>query len=201
MRIIAGEFRGRRLLPPEGDDVTRPITDRVKQSVFDILAPDIEGARVLDLFAGTGSMGLEALSRGALDAIFFESSRSAVARLRKNIKTLGVKEAYVVPGDLFQYFDSEVTRTGLGSSMVNTITLVFLDPPYRYLKDKPDSLRKLGRQLAESILDEKHGQVVFRHAAGDRLELPGLATVEERTYGGMTVEFLRPAATPHEPPE
>src|SRR5687768_6336297 len=84
MRIIAGEFRGRRLLPPEGTDVTLPITDRVKQSLFDILAPRIEGARVYDLFAGTGSMGLECLSRGAAHATFFEADRSAVQRLQKN---------------------------------------------------------------------------------------------------------------------
>src|SRR5215213_11146140 len=93
MRIIAGEFRGRRLLPPEGADVTRPITDRVKQSLFDILAPDIEGARVLDLFAGTGSMGLESLSRGAAHATFFEADRSAAKRLRRNIDTLKVGAA------------------------------------------------------------------------------------------------------------
>src|SRR5205809_4215568 len=87
MRIIAGEFRGRKLLPPEGD-ATRPITDRVKQSLFDILTPHIEGARVYDLFAGTGSMGLECLSRGASYATFFESDRSALERLNKNIATL-----------------------------------------------------------------------------------------------------------------
>ena len=68
MRIIAGEFRGRKLLPPEGDDVTRPITDRVKQSLFDILGPLLPDTRVYDCFAGTGSMGLESLSRGAAEA-------------------------------------------------------------------------------------------------------------------------------------
>ena len=78
MRIIAGEFRGRKLLPPEGD-VTRPITDRVKQSLFDILAPRIDGARVYDCFAGTGSMGLECLSRGAEHATFFEAAQVGYA--------------------------------------------------------------------------------------------------------------------------
>src|SRR5688500_5993687 len=87
MRIIAGEHRGRKLLPPEGD-VTRPITDRVKQSLFDILTPRIERAIVYDLFAGTGSMGLECLSRGADRATFFEADRSAVNRLKKNIDAL-----------------------------------------------------------------------------------------------------------------
>src|SRR3954465_9465040 len=99
MRIIAGEFRGRRLLPPEGD-VTRPITDRVKQSLFDILTPLLPDARVYDCFAGTGSMGLECLSRGAAHATFFEADRSAVQRLKKNISTMRVDDACeVVPGN------------------------------------------------------------------------------------------------------
>src|SRR4051812_12713858 len=105
MRIIAGEFRGRNLLPPESD-TTRPITDRAKQSVFDILAPLIEGSRVYDCFAGTGSMGLECLSRGAAAAVFFEADRSALKRLKDNITTLKVQNrSTVVPGDLFRWFE------------------------------------------------------------------------------------------------
>ena len=84
MRIIAGEFCGRKLLSPEGD-TTRPITDRVKQSLFDIVSPYIEGAAVYDCFAGTGSMGLECLSRGAAHVTFFELDKSAGERLRRNI--------------------------------------------------------------------------------------------------------------------
>src|SRR6266850_7741478 len=100
MRIIAGEFRGRKILPPEGE-VTRPITDRVKQSLFDILSPRIEGTRVYDLFAGTGSMGLECLSRGAAHATFFEADRSALDRLRKNIATLKLQgQSRIFGGDL-----------------------------------------------------------------------------------------------------
>src|ERR1051325_10515280 len=106
MRIIAGEFRGRKLLPPQGD-ATRPITDRVKQSLFDILTPHIEGARVYDLFAGTGSMGLESLSRGATHVAFFESDRSAIERLKKNIATLKLESrSQIIPGDLFKWFSS-----------------------------------------------------------------------------------------------
>src|SRR5918997_2078096 len=95
MRIIAGEFRGRKLLPP-GGDVTRPVTDRVKQSLFDILTPLLDNAIVYDCFAGTGSMGLECLSRGARRAVFFEADRSAMERLRKNIATLGVADRATV---------------------------------------------------------------------------------------------------------
>src|SRR5687767_15734087 len=104
MRIIAGEFRGRKLLPPAGD-VTRPITDRVKQSLFDILTPDLPDARVYDCFAGTGSMGLESLSRGAAHATFFEADRSAAALLRKNIAALQVENrSTVIDRDLFKWF-------------------------------------------------------------------------------------------------
>ena len=87
MRIIAGEFRGRRLLPPAGVK-TRPITDRVKQSLFDIVSPLIPDAVVYDCYAGTGSMGLESLSRGARLAYFFEADRSAGMLLKKNIEAL-----------------------------------------------------------------------------------------------------------------
>src|SRR3954470_169426 len=105
MRIIAGEFRSRRLLAP-ASDATRPITDRVKQSLFDMLTPQIENARVYDCFAGTGSMGLECLSRGAAHAMFFEADRSAAALLRKNIASLRVGDrSTVIDRDLFKWFD------------------------------------------------------------------------------------------------
>src|SRR5438876_624657 len=129
MRIIAGEFRGRKLLPPEGEQ-TRPITDRVKQSVFDILSPYIEDSLVYDCFAGTGSMGLECLSRSAQRSIFFEADRSAMALLKRNITTLGLQsQSEVVVGDLFRWF-----QTGRPTARAR---LVFLDPPYRFLTECP----------------------------------------------------------------
>src|SRR3954471_19171067 len=108
MRIIAGEFRGRKLLAPESD-TTRPITDRAKQSLFDVLAPQIPDAVVFDCFAGTGSMGLECLSRGASRVLFFERDRSAVTRLRSNIQALGVIErSTIVAGDIFKSIPADV---------------------------------------------------------------------------------------------
>src|SRR5689334_22791675 len=125
MRIIAGEFRGRKLLPPQSD-TTRPITDRVKQSLFDILTPHIEGSRIYDLFAGTGSMGLECLSRGASHATFFDSDRSALERLKKNIAALKVEDrSQIIPGDLFKFFST--------NTPTEKANLIFLDPPYRFL--------------------------------------------------------------------
>jgi len=220
MRIIAGEFRGRKLLPPEGA-VTRPITDRVKQSLFDILAPRLEGALVSDLFAGTGSLGLESLSRGARQAVFFETHRGAVARLRRNIEQLGLPRdrAVVRPTDVFEWFNEgplppaakEILRCaqddGLkpskrenpgpefypegqtGRTSPPQADIIFLDPPYRYLSDQPEDLRRLGRALAQQHL-RPQGMVVFRHDSRDSLELPGLSRYDQRTYGGMTLEFL-----------
>src|SRR6266496_3078891 len=134
MRIIAGKFRSRKIFAPQSD-ATRPITDRVKQSLFDILSPRIECAHVYDCFAGTGSMGLECLSRGAEHVTFFESDRSAAALLRKNIAALGVESnSTVVALDIFKWFETTPPPP-------RKIDLIFLDPPYRFLRDRPDDLR------------------------------------------------------------
>ncbi len=180
MRIIAGEHRGRQLLPPEGD-VTRPITVRVKQSLFDILTPRLADANVYDLFAGTGSMGLECLSRGAERSTFFEADRSAVVRLKQNIDLLKVADrSAVVSGDLFLWFD--------GAKLATNTDLIFLDPPYRFLRERPDDLRRLAAKLAEHLSPK--GIVIFRHDGSDELPLPPLHPVDRREYGGMTIELL-----------
>lgn len=182
MRIIAGEFRSRQILAPDGD-TTRPITDRVKQSLFDILSPDIEAATAYDCFAGTGSMGLECLSRGAAHVTFFEADRSAATRLRKNIASLAVQSrSTVIDRDLFKWFDT--------SDVKNPANLVFLDPPYRFLTERPDDLRRLATVLAERHL-APGGIVIFRHDEKDILDLPPLWVADQRTYGGMAIELLR----------
>jgi 16S rRNA (guanine966-N2)-methyltransferase len=181
MRIIAGEFRGRKLLPPVSD-ATRPVTDRVKQSVFDILTPVLDGAIVYDCFAGTGSMGLECLSRGAQRVVFFEAERTAAARLRQNIQTLGVQgRSTVITSDLFKWF-----RASEGQGRA---TLVFLDPPYRFLRERSQDLQQLSHQLAAHHL-APDAIIVFRHDAADHLDLPPLKRRDRREYGGMSVEFL-----------
>jgi 16S rRNA (guanine966-N2)-methyltransferase len=182
MRIIAGEHRGRHLLAPETDK-TRPITDRAKQSVFDILSPIIEGAVVYDCFAGTGSMGLECLSRGAKFATFFEMDRSAIKLLNANIGALNAaQKSTIVQGDLFAWFRND-------RRAAEKVELIFLDPPYRLLREQPAELQRLAAVFAERELSGG-GTVVFRHAAGDHLELSPLVTSDRREYGGMVVEFL-----------
>ena len=186
MRIIAGEFRGRRLLPPEGEQ-TRPVTDRVKQSVFDVLAPLLPDATVYDVFAGTGSFGLESLSRGARHVTFFEMHRPTIARLRRNLETVGCSDrATIITTDCFAHL-----RQARPAALAD---VVFLDPPYRYLNEQPDELRRAAIDLAEHHL-AGDGVVAFRHDAADSLALPALPLADVRNYGSMTVEFLRRCAS------
>ena len=117
MRVITGTARGRRLKTPDGMDI-RPTTDNVKESVFNILQFDIEGRRVLDLFAGTGQLGIECLSRGAREVIFIDQSRDAVKIIKENLKTCGFT-APVLQQDALAY---------LGAC--GKFDLIFVDPPY-----------------------------------------------------------------------
>src|SRR5438093_4708290 len=190
MRIIAGGHRGRLLLAPQGV-TTRPITDRAKQSLFDILAPQIEGALVYDCFAGTGSMGLESLSRGAKFCTFFEIDRSALARLSQNIAAIKASErSRIVSGDLFRWFDLSTRRPD--STKASGADIVFLDPPYRFLRDHSDEILQLALHLSHGHL-RPGATVVFRHDVKDELPLPKLERFDQREYGEMTLEFLRPS--------
>ena len=186
MRIIAGRWRGRQLLAPTGQ-TTRPITDRVKQSTFDILTPLISGATVYDCFAGTGSAGLECLSRGAIEAVFFESDRSAAGLLRQNIERLGAEGTTVITADVFRWFQKSAAG-------IRRADLIFLDPPYRFLTQKPGELVQLAATLAGRHMSDE-SMMLFRHDAKDSLALPALRLVESRAYGSMIVDFLkRPAS-------
>ena len=117
MRVITGSARGRRLKTPEGQDI-RPTTDNVKESVFNILQFDIEGRRVLDLFAGTGQLGIECLSRGAREAVFIDADRDAVKIVKENLKTCGFS-APVLQQDALSFLNN-----------CGKFDLVFIDPPY-----------------------------------------------------------------------
>jgi 16S rRNA (guanine966-N2)-methyltransferase len=181
MRIIAGEFRGRHLLPPRGN-VTRPVTDRAKQSIFDVLSPRLADAAVYDCFAGTGSMGLEALSRGSGFVTFFETDRSALQLLERNRSVLKVEErSTIIPGDLFRWFAE-------APPPARRVDLVFLDPPYRFAREQPRLLQSLAQRLADHL--NPGAAVVFRHDAADSLQLDPLRRFDVRDYGPMRVEFL-----------
>ena len=117
MRVITGTARGRRLKTPENFDI-RPTTDNVKESVFNIIQFDIEGRRVLDLFAGTGQLGIECLSRGAAEAVFIDENTAAVKIVKENLKTCGFTAA-VLQQDALSYLRH-----------CGRFDLVFVDPPY-----------------------------------------------------------------------
>jgi 16S rRNA (guanine966-N2)-methyltransferase len=188
MRIIAGEYGGRKLLPPIGE-VTRPITDRAKQSLFDVITPLIPGARVYDCFAGTGSMGLECLSRRAAFVTFFEADRPALTRLTQNIMALQVSDrCRTIPGDLFKWFERTNTRPTTAGDI--GAELVFLDPPYRFLSDRPDELLQMALHLTHAHL-MPGATVVFRHDVKNQLDLPNLERYDAREYGDMAIELLR----------
>ena len=119
MRVISGTARGRKLKEPQGFDI-RPTSDMVKESIFNIVQFDIEGRRVLDLCAGTGQLGIEALSRGAASAVFVDSSQAAIALIKENLKTCGFTDkAQVYTRDVLDYLKSG-----------EKFDLIFVDPPY-----------------------------------------------------------------------
>lgn len=143
MRIIAGEFRSRRLLAPKDDSVTRPIPDRVKESLFGLLRGHCEGANVFDGFAGTGAIGLEAVSRGAARCVFVERDKGAAELLRRNIEALGVQDRCdLVIGDAL--------GPGALSRSPRPLTLAFLDPPYPLIRDQI-GWRRVQGQLSNLI--------------------------------------------------
>ncbi len=180
MRIVAGAWRGRRLEAPAGD-ITRPTADRVRQAVFDRLLhaswagrSAVEGVRVLDAFAGTGAMGLEALSRGAADAAFIEHDRAALAALRRNIAACRAEaRCRVIPGD--------VLRPPTGAPC----GLVFLDPPYGQglLEPALAALRR-GGWIAPAAL------LVLEQGRADAPPAPG-EVLAEFTAGAATMLVCR----------
>jgi len=139
VRVITGTLRGKRLKEPDGMDI-RPTTDKVKESVFNIIQFRVPGAKMLDLFAGTGQMGIEALSRGADEVVFTDKSRNAVKLIRENLKLTGLEnKARVLNTDAVTY---------LGSA--DKFDIVFMDPPY----DSPVLDEALQKAAAVDILNE-----------------------------------------------
>jgi 16S rRNA (guanine966-N2)-methyltransferase len=168
MRIIAGALRGRSIQPPP-DRRVRPTADRVREAWFSIISPTIEGATVLDLFAGSGALGLEALSRGARHATFVELGAGSLAALRHNIAEFGLEDRTTVRrGDALRY----VTKLAAGA-----FDLAFADPPYR--SGQAEALRDLWRETP------------FARTLG--VEHPAalaLGGAETRRYGNTALTFF-----------
>jgi 16S rRNA (guanine966-N2)-methyltransferase len=172
VRIIAGERKGHTIFAPRGRE-TRPTSDRVRENVFNIVAPWVEGARVLDLYAGSGAMGLEALSRGAAAVVFVESDAEAVRAIERNLDKLRLTGARVVRSD---------ASTGLGQEATagRKYDLVLADPPYT-MTDFDTLARYFPRVLADD------GLLVLETAARNEPELEGLLVRTTRKYGSTRV--------------
>ena len=172
MRIIAGESKGHTIFAPKGLE-TRPTSDRVRENVFNIVAPWVEGARVLDLYAGSGAMGLEALSRGAQTVVFVEADADAVRAIERNLDKLRLTSATVVR---LAVTTGLVQEAGAGRKY----DLVLADPPYA-MTDYDTLARYLPRVLAEN------GLLVLESGAKVEPELPGLGVRTTRKYGSTRV--------------
>jgi 16S rRNA (guanine966-N2)-methyltransferase len=169
MRIIAGRFR-RRLLHAAPGLTTRPITDRVKESLFERIEASVEGARVADVFAGTGTLGLEALSRGARSVVFFEQDRVAFDLLRTNVGALGVAESTVC-------WQTDALRTSFRPRTALDVLpydLIFFDPPYKLADSiQPGSpIWKALERLARTGISADQARLVLRVPEHSRFNVP-----------------------------
>ena len=187
MQILAGLFRGRRLLsPPEGSD-TRPMTGAVKKSLFGMIGPLLEGATVLDLYCGTGTLGLEALSQGAKRCFFAERDRRVLVNLRQNIEMLAVAQRCVIWGG-----DIETGLAGWLDSTDLRADVVFVDPPFASVRQwswagvESDIFAPLGRHVTDG------GVVALRLPQGTQApqRIGSLSQWKARDYGDMSVVLL-----------
>ena len=175
MRIIAGQYKGRRLAAPTWDGL-RPTSDKLRETLFNILAPRVEGARVVDGFAGTGAIGLEALSRGAAHVTFIERDRRAAALIARNAAACGAEGRYTI--------ESGDVATVLRRSHDPAFDLIVLDPPY----DEPDIAGVLG--AAAGRLDA-NGLVVLERATRREPDVPPtLVRTRDVKSGDSTLTFL-----------
>ena len=175
MRVIAGAYKGRRLKAPAGRD-TRPTSDRVREALFSILG-DVANARVLDLYAGSGALGIEALSRGAAEVVFVERDRRAAEAIRANLRSLGDPPATIHAADVSAW----LARAG-GARQFD---LVFADPPY---SSAPRAGEVLSELLPPLLTDTSVTVTESDKRAPLRLGLP---LVDERTYGDTRIAIHR----------
>ncbi|MCP4694458.1 MAG: 16S rRNA (guanine(966)-N(2))-methyltransferase RsmD [Desulfobacterales bacterium] len=188
MRIIAGEFRGRKLRPLRGDRI-RPTADRCREAIFNILSTRVQDALVLDLFAGTGALGLEALSRGARSALFLDNHRDSASVVKSNIQTCGVDgRARILRWDVLRNLNClKSTEPGFD--------LVFMDPPYG-----KEMVRPVLTLLLDSGALARDAVIVAEHALSDPTpealsgpsgRNPRIELEDQRRYGKTLVSFFK----------
>ena len=169
MRVIAGDYKGRKLQPP-ADNSVRPTTDKVKEALFSILNEKIWGSRVLDLFSGTGNLGIEALSRGASECIFGDNSRDSLRLIKTNIAHCKAEGARVIPGDYKKIL----------MNLEGQFDIILLDPPYGQ-----GFLEPCFELIRQQDLLAEDGYIVAEHRREEQMpdELCGFQKVKERKYG------------------
>ena len=179
MRIIGGKYRSRVLAEFPGEDV-RPTSDRAREALFNILALKMYGARVLDLFAGSGAVGIESLSRGAKEVVFNDFSKDSIAIVKKNLATLkipvGGAEAKVQQGDFLACLEQARGQ----------FDLIFIDPPYRM-----EYGEKALKKIAEKGLLSENGVAVYERDVPFDGEIEGLEKYDERRYGKAYFSFFK----------
>lgn len=180
MRVIAGELKGRKLASVSGN-ATRPTTDKIKEAVFHMLGPFFDGGSCLDLFSGSGALGIEALSRGMDEAIFIDKSPNAIQVIKQNLQTLGVAEqGEVYRTDAFRAVEA-VAKRGL------QFDLILMDPPY----GKVDYIKLIGQALESGII-KKGGFLYAEHTPEEALpeESEELRIIKQTDYShtiGITI--------------
>ena len=188
MRIIGGEWRGRKIEEPRGRDVTRPTTDRVREAMASMLLSaldfDMDGVRVLDAFGGSGALGIEMLSRGASSLVTFDADRGAAHLIQRNLESLKADRSRwrVVTGDV-------MASAAHGRVLGGPFDVVLLDPPYAF---GAEPVEKLLLDLAASGALAPGALALFEHAADSPAAHPeGFEVVREKRYGITAVELLR----------
>ncbi|UCD75281.1 MAG: 16S rRNA (guanine(966)-N(2))-methyltransferase RsmD [Phycisphaerales bacterium] len=198
LKIIAGEYRSRKLLSPPDGEITRPYPQRVKESVFNLLGKWFDGARVLDLFAGVGTVGLEAVSWGAEKVLMVERDRGIFRLLKRNIETLDCDDrATAMCGD------------ALGAACLarapRPVDLVFIDPPYPMMLDQLQRQRVLNQVIQCRGVMADEGFVILRSPMGPDeadLSIEGFLGPEDHEYGrGMWVLLYEPGSKSERPAE
>lgn len=180
MRVISGKYRGKRLFSPNDSDV-RPTSDMVKESVFGMIQFDIADSVFIDLFSGSGAMGIEAVSRGAKEVVFCDSSRKSIELIRKNIASVGINETLgysVIEGDY---------RNALKKLSGKRADFIFLDPPY---KDKP--LEDILNIIGERDVLSDNGLIIYEHLYLDKITVinDGFEIKKSKKYGSIGVEVI-----------
>ena len=176
MRIITGKFRGKRIIPPEGNDEIRPTSDMAREGIFNVLQGYTDGCRFIDLFAGSGAMGIEAISRGAQEVLFCDTGRQSLQLLKKNLA--GVEGRFAVTSRDFR----DALKGAKGKW-----DCIFCDPPY-----KCDYIGEIAAIVAERDLLADDGLLIYEHENNAKPDVPaGFSVYKSKRYGRACVEFYK----------